>query len=80
MNGARPVLVRPGFSDFCTYGEGYAMAATGALDAPTYMPQGSVRLHATMKPCPSPSIAHREGDARPAGCPHDGPQPATLHL
>ena len=82
MTGTKQILVRGGFSDFDTYGSGnYWAAATGNLDAPDYIPQGSVRLHNTIKKHPQQSMAHREWDyGRPAGCGHDGPESAALGL
>jgi hypothetical protein len=79
-SGGKQVLVRAGFSEYDTYGFGFYAAAMGNLDAPDFIPQGSVRLHNTGKPSPTESIAHRDGDDRPLGCPHDGPEPATLWL
>jgi hypothetical protein len=83
MTGSRRVPVRPGFSEFEAYGEGLACVALGCLDAPDLIPQGSVRLHNTPILAPSLSIGHRDGDDRPLGAPHDGPEPVpptlTLH-
>lgn len=76
MTGQKQVLVRSGFSDYDTYRSGYIMAATGNLDAPDYIPQGSVRLHCTGKPNPAQSMAHRDDDNRPLGCGHDGSETA----
>jgi len=77
LTGSKQVLVRGGFSDHETYRDGYYMAATGNLDAPDYMPQGSVRVHDTMKPCPTQSTAHREWDyGLPLGVCHVGPEAA----
>ena len=74
----RQTLVRFGYSDFDTYGCGYACAATGALDAPAFLPQGSVRLHNTGRPVPALSVGHREWDgALPLGASHDGPGTAN---
>lgn len=71
----RQVLVRHGYSDFDTYGNGnYACAATGSLDAPSAMPQGSVRLHDTGRPVPALSVGQRE---MYPGAQHDGPETAA---
>lgn len=84
LTRSHQVLVRKGFSDCDTFGTGYAFAATGNLDAPSYIPQGSVRLHNTMKPNPQQSLAHRDHYAgcKPIGAGHDGPEavPPTLYL
>ena len=84
ITGSVQVRVRYGWSDFETFGSGnYACAATGNLDAVDFMPQGSVRVHNTMRPNPVPSIGHRDWESRaaqPIGCSHDGPEPATLWL
>lgn len=74
--GAKQVLVRYGYSDYDTYGnENYACAATGNLDAPHFIPQGSVRLHNTAVACPTPSIGHRDWETgcMAIGAAHDGP-------
>ena len=74
----RQALVRAGHSDYDTYGRGYASAATGALDAPEWIPQGSVRLHSTGAPVPALSAGHRDWDgALPPGAAHDGPETAA---
>lgn len=70
---AKRVLVRHGFSDYDTYGSGTCCAATGTIDAPDYIPQGSVRKHDTTVPCHAQSIGHRDQQDRPMGDPHDGP-------
>lgn len=84
LTGREAVRVRTGFSDCDTYGFGLVACVTGgAIDAPTYMPQGSVRVHNTMTPNPQPSLAHRDySHALPLGCGHDGPEavPPTLYL
>jgi len=85
MTGSKQVLVRYGYSDYDSYGShNYAMAATGNLDAPDYIPQGSVRLHNTIKQGPALSLAHRDAYAgcKPVGAAHDGPEavPETLYL
>lgn len=78
MTGQKQVRARPGFSDYDSMGSGnYAAAMTGNLDAPDYMPQGSVRLHSTARPNPAPSIACRDWENKPIGCPHDGPETAA---
>lgn len=76
--GSKQVSVRADYSDYATYGSGhYMFAATGNLDAPDFMPQGSVRLHCTGKPSPQQSIAHREWEyGKPVGASHDGPETA----
>ena len=66
ITGQKQVLVEYGFSDYETYGSGYCCAATGNLDAPNYMPQGSWREGRA-------TIAHRDGKDRGPGEPHDGP-------
>jgi hypothetical protein len=74
--GSQPTLVRAGWSNYDTYGNfNYAASATGALDAPCFMPQGSVRLHNTTIACPQLSLGHRDWDtgAMPVGTCHDGP-------
>lgn len=76
--GMRRNLVRPGFSDYDTYGsDNLAAAATGSLDAPDLIPQGSVRLNNTMVLNPQLSIGHRDWNSRhfAPGAPHDGPEP-----
>lgn len=81
MTGTHQVLVRAGFADFDAYGsDNYWSSATGNLDAPTYIPQGSVRIHNTARPCPQPSLAHRDWPNMPLGEGHDGPEPATKWL
>lgn len=78
---SRRVLVRAGFADYDDFGFGLLFAAYGCLDAPDYMPQGSVRIHNTLKPRPTLSIAHRDWcDVLPIGAPHDGAEPATMWL
>ena len=76
MTGSKQTAVRYGYADYDTYGSGnFAFAATGNLDAPDYIPQGSVRLHNTIKPNPSLSHAHRDWQGwMPIGCGHDGPE------
>lgn len=70
----RQVLVRHGYSDFDTYGNGhYAFAATGSLDAPSAIPQGSVRLSGTATPRPRLSVGQREPTP---GAYNDGPESA----
>jgi len=81
--GSKQVSVRSGFSDYDTYREGFCMAATGNLDAPDYIPQGSVRVHNTIKLNAQLSLMHREWEyGLPVGCGHDGPEavPATLYM
>lgn len=82
--GSKQVAVRADYSDYATYGSGhYAFAATGNLDAPDYMAQGSVRVHNTIKLTPALSLSHREWEyGRPIGCGHDGPEavPPTLYM
>jgi len=69
--GTKQVLVRYGFSDFDTYGNGnYAAAATGNLDAPDFIPQGSVYSPHTVKPQAWQTVAHRDGENRPIGAIH----------
>jgi hypothetical protein len=85
VTGSKQILVRCGFSDYDTYGSGnYAMAATGNLDAPDYIPQGSVRVHNTIKLNAQLSLAHRDWQfpQYKVGCQHDGPEsvPSTLFL
>jgi hypothetical protein len=85
VTGSKQVLVRAAFSDYATYGDGnFAFAATGNLDAPDFIPQGSVRVHNTLKLNAQLSLAHRDEYAgcKPAGCQHDGPEavPQTLYL
>ena len=80
ITGSKQVHVRAGYSDSDTYREGYCCAATGNLDAPDYIPHGSVRIHNTMVRCPQQSHGHRDMDQRPIGCGHDGPEavPPTI--
>lgn len=82
--GSQQVLVRAGFSDFDTYGSGFLAAATGNMDAPDFMPQGSIRVHNTMRLNAQMSIAHRDelAGCKPVGAAHDGPEPVppTLYL
>ena len=85
LTGSKQVEVRRGYSDEDTYGQGnYCFAATGNLDAPDYIPQGSVRVHNTIKLNPQLSLAHRDyaANCMAVGCGHDGPGavPATLYL
>lgn len=84
VTGSMQVLVRPGFSDCDSFGHGFMFAAMGNLDAPSYIPQGSVRLHNTIKLGPSLSLSHRDFAAGclPIGAGHDGPEavPGTLYL
>jgi len=83
VTGNSQATVRAGFADADTYGEGFVFAARGNLDAPTYMPQGSVRLQNHMKQHPVLSLAHRDGEDRSlysVGACHDGPEAATLWL
>lgn len=78
--GSKNVYVRSGYSDFAVYGGGhYVCAATGNLDAPDYIPQGSIRLHNTGKPNPQQSFACRDEYAgmRNPGAMHDGPETAA---
>jgi hypothetical protein len=79
--GSTQVLVRDGYADCDTFGFGFWKAATGNLDAPAHIPQGSVRLHNTLVQSPALSHAHRDWDGYlPLGASHDGPEPATLWL
>ena len=80
--GSKQVLVRNGYDDYRTYGDGYYAAATGNLDAPDYMAQGSVRIHNTMHPNPVASAGHRDWDSghMPLGYGHDGQKAANLDL
>ena len=81
VTGGYQRSVRAGFADADTYGRGFCAAAMGSLDAPDYMPQGSVRVHNTGRPNPKQSMAYRDWDyCIPIGAPHDGPEPATLWL
>jgi len=81
--GQKQTRVRAGYADCDTYGAqspNYAACATGALDAPDHMPQGSVRVHNTGRPYPTPSSAHRDWqtpEAMPQGAMHDGPETAA---
>ncbi len=66
------VVVRFGFTDYDTYGsDNLACAVGGIIDAPDYMPQGSVKCFNSAKPHPEMSIAHRDGENRPVGACHD---------
>ena len=82
--GRRAVRVRAGFSDADVFGSGLIACATGGpIDAPTYIPQGSVRVHNTMRLNPQPSLMHRDYSyGMPLGEGHDGPEavPPTLYL
>jgi hypothetical protein len=76
FTGSKATLVRRGYSNHDTYGTGnLAFSATGALDAPDYSPQGSVRLHNTAVANPQMSLHNRDWDtgAMPVGACHDGP-------
>ena len=75
VTGSKQVHVRRGFADCDTYGEGYWAAATGNLDAPDFMPQGSVHLFRSMVPNPVISHAHRDWNTghMPIGTYHAGP-------
>lgn len=76
--GTKQTRVRAGYSDYDTYGSGYCMAATGNLDAPKWIPQGSVRLFAATKPTPMPSITSRDYPQwMEPGDVHDGPESAA---
>ena len=76
ITGQKQVLVRQGFSDYAAMGSGnYACAATGNLDAPDFMPQGSIRTHSTIRPNPCQSVGHRDWETgMPIGTSHDGPE------
>lgn len=81
--GERQVRVRLGYTQYDDFGSGFAFCAMGSLDAPDIMPQGSVRVHATIRPSPVQSIGYRDWatpSAMSPGASHDGPQPATAHL
>lgn len=84
MTGNKQVTVRAGFSDWDTYGNGFAFAAMGNLDAPDYIPQGSVRVHNTIRLNPQLSKMHRDYATGhlPIGAGSDGPEPVppTLYL
>lgn len=83
ITGRRNVSVRNGFTDYDTYGHGFMFATSeGNLDAPDYIPQGSIRQHNTGKPVAFISHAHRDWETgcMPLGCGHDGPEPAWLWL
>lgn len=70
--GSARVLVRSGYSDFDSYGNGNLYHAVGGIiDAPDYMPQGSVRSEYRGY---RQSLAHRDGEqrARRWGHVHDG--------
>jgi len=73
--GESQTTVRPGFSDYDTYGHGYYCAATGSLDAPSWIPQGSVRVSNTMRHAPHLSVQLRDYPhwSRP-GYGSDGPE------
>ena len=75
---------RAGYSDCASFGEGFVARDTwsGCLDAPDFMPQGSVRIHNTMRHCPQLSMANRDalaGCAKP-GTGYDGPESAAADL
>lgn len=65
--GAKQVPARYGFTDCETYGHGFVACAMGSLDAPDYIPQGSVSRH-------GPTMAHRDWNTghKPIGAMHDG--------
>lgn len=70
--GSKQVTVRNGYSDFDTFGnDNYAFAATGNMDAPDFIPNGSVISRNTIKQSPRLSMAHRDGDSRPVGSVND---------
>jgi hypothetical protein len=73
--------VRACFADACTFGFGFIACDTwsGCLDAPDYMPQGSVRVWNTMKHAPNLSVANRDYLAGCAaiGVGSDGPETAA---
>ena len=73
---------RVGFTDYDTFRFGYIARDTwsGNLDAPDFMPQGSVRVWNTLKHAPGLALAHRDelaGCKRP-GWQHDGPEAPTI--
>ena len=84
VTGSKQVAVRRGFTDCDTYSSGFFAAATGNLDAPDYIPHGSVRVHNTIRLNPQLSHGHRDTAAgcRPIGAGHDGPEsvPGTLYM
>lgn len=72
---------RAGFSDCAAFGFGFMARDTwsGCLDAPHFIPQGSVRVSNTIKHAPHLSLAHRDGaDGKPLGAQHDGPERPEL--
>ncbi len=78
VTGQAQTLVRYGWSDYDTYGShNYAAAATGNLDAPDLMPQGSTRVLTIGHTRPRPSYGHRDWE-QPAAVrkhiSHDGPE------
>ena len=84
MTGSKQVSVRAGFADCDTYRSGFVSAATGNLDAPQFIPQGSVRVHNTIKLNPQLSHCNRDWDTgcKEIGAGHDGAEavPPTLYL
>lgn len=76
--GSQVILVRHGYSEADAFGSGLARAAYGPLDAPDLMPQGSMRSLTSIKPRSAPSVGHRDGEGRPLGEWHDGPESAQL--
>jgi len=69
------------FSDYDDFGFGYWVRNTwgGCLDAPDYIPHGSVRIHRTIAHAPSASSGHRDWETgcMPLGTCHDGPETAA---
>lgn len=82
--GSQQSPARNGFTECDDFGSGFVFATYGNLDAPDYIPQGSVRVHNTIKLNPQLSLAHRDTAAgcRPLGVGHDGPEsvPSTLYM
>jgi len=72
--------IRRGFTECDDFGHGFVARAFGSLDAPDYIPNGSVRIHNTLVRNPVLSQAHRDIENRPIGACHDGPEavPPTI--
>lgn len=81
LSAARNIGARVGFTDHDAFGAGFVAAQTyaGCLDAPDWMPQGSARVHNTLRHYPVLSIALRdEPQYRRVGIGCDGPEPPTI--
>lgn len=78
VTGSIYCRARVGFCEADDFGHGLMFVTAGPLDAPDYMPHGSVRLHCTGKPNPTQSCGHRDyGVCMPLGTNHDGPETAS---